>query len=158
MAADTTSPTVYAISASGLSVIPLDQPSAADRPVIAARGAVNLASYQTTVAPNTLLSIFGRNLGSTATASALPLPTILGGVCVTLGSTALPLFAALLVKSTHRYRRSWRPGPINWWYGRLTRSLASQSQVCPCQVCASSPGGCRLETDSAVPLRRPGSG
>jgi uncharacterized protein (TIGR03437 family) len=96
MAVDPSGSTVYAISTTGLSVIPLDPPSAADRPVVSARGAVNLGSYQASVAPNTLLSIFGRNLtSSTATASSIPLPTQLGGVCVTLGTTALPLFAAL---------------------------------------------------------------
>jgi uncharacterized protein (TIGR03437 family) len=44
------------------------------------------------VAINGLLSIFGQNLGTTAQAAATPLPTTLGGTCVTLNSIPLPLF------------------------------------------------------------------
>jgi uncharacterized protein (TIGR03437 family) len=97
MAVDATGSTVYAISESGLSIIPLTPAAASVRPQIANKGAVNLASYQTTVAPNTLISIFGANLGATDTAASAPLPTQLGGVCVTLANStaiaALPLFA-----------------------------------------------------------------
>lgn len=93
LAVDAAGTTVYALTTTGLSILSLSLPNAADRPQISARGAVNLASYQTPIAPNGLLSIFGRNLGAQATSSSLPLPTLLGGVCVTLGTTALPLFA-----------------------------------------------------------------
>ena len=93
MAVDSSGSTVYAITTTGLSILPLDAQVAADRPTINTRGAVNLASYQTTVAPNTLLSIFGRSFaGSTEVAGTLPLPTRLGGICVTMGTRALPLF------------------------------------------------------------------
>ena len=74
-------------------VIPLDVPNAADRPLISARGVVNLASYQTAAAPNTLISVFGRSLATTDIAAATPLPLQLGGVCVTVGSVSAPLFA-----------------------------------------------------------------
>lgn len=92
MAVDSNGSTVYAITTTGLSIIPLDTVATTDRPQINQRGAVNLASYQTAVAPNTLLSIFGRNLGNTEVAGTLPLPIRLGGVCVTMGNTPLPLF------------------------------------------------------------------
>ena len=93
MAVDASGSTVYALTTTGLSIMPLDAQAPADRPTIAARGIVNLASYQTAVAPNTLISIFGRSLAaSTTVAGSLPLPTRLGGVCVTMGSRALPLF------------------------------------------------------------------
>jgi uncharacterized protein (TIGR03437 family) len=53
---------------------------------------VNLASYQTQVSPNGLISIFGQNLGQLEIAGTTPLPTILGGTCVTLNNIPLPLF------------------------------------------------------------------
>jgi uncharacterized protein (TIGR03437 family) len=81
----------YAITTSGISVIPLASPPAANTPKVASNGVVNLASYQTAVAPGSLISIFGNNLGSSATFSTTPLPTILGGACVTLNNVAIPL-------------------------------------------------------------------
>lgn len=92
MAIDSSGSTAYVLTTSGLSIIPLDLPNPADWPVVNPRGAVNLASYQTSVAPNGLLSIFGRNMAASDAATSAPLPTTLGGVCVTLNSTALPLF------------------------------------------------------------------
>jgi uncharacterized protein (TIGR03437 family) len=92
MAVDAAGAFAYAVTASGLSVVPLTPVSPADRPAPNQRGAVNLASYQTAVATNGLLSIFGQNLGDNAVASATPLPVILGGTCVTLNNVALPLF------------------------------------------------------------------
>ncbi len=56
-------------------------------------GVVNVASYQTAVAPGAIVSVFGQNLAANATASSTPLPTVLGGSCVTLDDTPLPLFA-----------------------------------------------------------------
>lgn len=96
VAVDAALTTAYAVTSTGLSVIPLDLPSPAGRPTITPRGAVNLGSYQTAIAQNGLMSIFGSNFTSAnAVAASLPLPTQLGGVCVTLGTTALPLFAVL---------------------------------------------------------------
>ncbi len=55
--------------------------------------AANFAPITNPIAPNELVTIFGSGLaGSTATASALPLPTSLGGVQVTVNGTAAPLF------------------------------------------------------------------
>ena len=73
MAVDTPSSTAYVITASGLSIVPLTPAAVSDRPLPTPRGAVNLASYQTAVAPNGLLSIFGQNLGITEIAASLTL-------------------------------------------------------------------------------------
>jgi uncharacterized protein (TIGR03437 family) len=87
--------TGYALTTSGLSIISLDSTTpTASAPQVFPKGAVNAASYLTAVAQNGLLSIFGKNLGDTAGAGSLPLPTVLGGVCVTLNNTPLPLFLA----------------------------------------------------------------
>jgi uncharacterized protein (TIGR03437 family) len=56
------------------------------------KGVVNLASYQSTVSPNGLLTIFGQNMAASDMASSMPLPSMLGGTCVTLDNTPLPLF------------------------------------------------------------------
>jgi uncharacterized protein (TIGR03437 family) len=94
MALDSTGSNAYLLTASGLSVIPLTQIPASSRPNVAQNGIVNLASFQPTVAPGSLVGIFGTNLGSQATASANPaLPTVLGGTCVTINNVAVPLLA-----------------------------------------------------------------
>jgi uncharacterized protein (TIGR03437 family) len=94
MAVDSANAVVYAITTSGLSMISLTPPVAADRPVPNQNGAVNLGSFQRPVAANGLLSIFGQNLASSELAGSMPLPTMLGGTCVTLNNIALPLFMA----------------------------------------------------------------
>ncbi|HEV8148060.1 MAG TPA: hypothetical protein VGP79_16840 [Bryobacteraceae bacterium] len=92
MAIDASGNTAYVITASGLSIVPLTPVVGADRPLPANRGTVNLASYQAQVSPNGLISIFGQNLGQLEIAGSTPLPTILGGTCVTLNNIPLPLF------------------------------------------------------------------
>jgi uncharacterized protein (TIGR03437 family) len=88
---DPTMTYAYAVTTSGISVIPLSTPPPTNTPRVATNGVVNLASYQTAVAPGSLISIFGSNLGSSATFSTTPLPSILGGTCVTLNNAAIPL-------------------------------------------------------------------
>ena len=56
-------------------------------------GVANLANYQPSVAPGSLVGIFGSDLASQATSSTSPLPTVLGGTCVTLNNVAIPLLA-----------------------------------------------------------------
>jgi uncharacterized protein (TIGR03437 family) len=84
--------TAYLITASGLSIVPLEAPVAADRPVFNAAGVVNSANGKTTLAPGSLITINGRGLGADATSDP-PYPTRLGGVCVTLNNRPLPLAA-----------------------------------------------------------------
>ncbi|MDQ6676140.1 MAG: hypothetical protein M3Z09_02455 [Acidobacteriota bacterium] len=64
----------------------------------AAAGAVgvNAASYQTGVAPGSIISIFGSGFtaGSTGQADGYPLPTSLAGASVTAGGKAAPLYYA----------------------------------------------------------------
>lgn len=90
MAVDATGNTAYLLTASGLSVIPLDIPTVQNRPQVNPNGVVNLASLQTNIAQGGLISIFGRNLARNESAST-NLPTQLGGACVTLGNRPLPL-------------------------------------------------------------------
>lgn len=92
LAVDSAGTTAYAITTSGLSIIPLTPTPAAAQPRVFPKGAVNLATYQTTLAPDSLLSIFGTNLGGSEQAGSTPLPTLLGSTCVTLSNNPLPLF------------------------------------------------------------------
>jgi uncharacterized protein (TIGR03437 family) len=93
MALDSTSNTVYMLTATGLSVIPLTGAARSSTPIVSAGGVVNSANFRTGIAPGGLVSIMGQNLATSATAGSTPLPTILGGSCVTLSNTPLPLLA-----------------------------------------------------------------
>jgi len=94
MAVDPTGQAAYVLTTSGLSIVPLDQPARADRPVVNRNGVVNMASYTTAVAPGGLISVFGQALASSEIASSTPLPSILGRSCVTLNNRPLPLLMA----------------------------------------------------------------
>src|SRR5579885_2066550 len=93
MVVDPSGSTVYALTASGLSILPVSNPVQAfqNRPAVNQSGVVSTASYLPSTAPGGLISIFGRNLASGGSAGSPPLPTVLGGTCVTLNNQALPL-------------------------------------------------------------------
>jgi uncharacterized protein (TIGR03437 family) len=89
---DATGATAYALTATGLSIISLgaSAPSAAVRPSVNPGGVVSLADFTAPIATGGLFTIFGKNLGTLATGTP-PLPTLLGGVCVTLNNQPIPL-------------------------------------------------------------------
>ena len=93
MAFDQQNNMAYVLTTSGLSVVPMQPVQPAERPVIAANGIVSTANYSTTLAPGSLAAVFGRSLASTASSPGAPLPTTLGGACVTLNNQPLPLFS-----------------------------------------------------------------
>jgi uncharacterized protein (TIGR03437 family) len=93
MAVDSTGTNAFVITTSGLSIVNLEPISLADRPTISTSGTVSLGSYTTDLPAGGIVSIFGRNLGTTVVANSAPLPTILDGVCVTLNNAPLPLFS-----------------------------------------------------------------
>jgi uncharacterized protein (TIGR03437 family) len=88
---DASSSTAFVLTTSGLSVIPLTP--AATAPQTSTAGIVNTANFQTRLAPGGLISIFGKSLAADATAPGAPLPTVLGGSCVTLNNSPIPLLA-----------------------------------------------------------------
>ena len=94
MALDAAGTTAFVLTASGLSVIPLAASTASNLPQVPANGVVSTANYLGAVAPGGLISIFGANLASSAAAASSPLPTLLGGTCVTLNNTPLSLLAS----------------------------------------------------------------
>jgi uncharacterized protein (TIGR03437 family) len=89
MVLDSAGTTAFVLTASGLSVIPLATSTAQNLPQVPANGVVNTANFQGGWRPAALISIFGANLASAATAASSPLPTVLGGTCVTLNNAAL---------------------------------------------------------------------
>jgi uncharacterized protein (TIGR03437 family) len=92
MAVDPASSTAYVLTASGLSIVTVGAGTAnpALRPSINTGGLVSLGDYTPAIAPGGLFTIFGKNLGSSAVGSS-PLPTLLGGMCVTLNNVPIPL-------------------------------------------------------------------
>ena len=95
MVVDSAGTTAYAITLSGLSVISLTPSTSDTRPAIAAtKGIVNSTDGSTTFQPGSFITISGNNLAASATADAVPPPTVLGGSCVTFGDIALPLLVS----------------------------------------------------------------
>ena len=97
-------------------------------PLPAQRGAVNLASYQTAVAANGLLSIFGQNLGTTEIATSAPLPPMLGGTCVTLNNNPLPLFMTSPTQINAQIPPDLAPGNYPLVVRSVSKQIASASQ------------------------------
>lgn len=80
----------YLLTYSGLSIVSLT-PTTGVVPSFQASGVVNSPSRTGPVSGGSLITIFGSNLADSARASATPLPTNLGGVCVTANEVAIPL-------------------------------------------------------------------
>jgi uncharacterized protein (TIGR03437 family) len=122
MAVDASATTAYVLTASGLSIIPLSATSTQGGPTLTNNGVVNTASFTAGVAPGGLISIFGRNLAQPASAGATPLPTVLGGACVTLNNSPIPLLAT----ATGQINAEIPPTLATGRYPLIVRSLASQ--------------------------------
>ena len=90
MAVDSTGTTAYVLTTSGLSIVPLAPQAPQARPQVNSGGVVNEASYLANLAAGSVVSIFGQNLAS-ADSAAAPLPNILGGACVTIDNSAVPV-------------------------------------------------------------------
>ncbi len=133
MAINSAGTIAYIVTTSGLSIINLSAVPASAKPLPNPKGMVNLGSYQTTIAPNSLVSIFGQNLGSSAVASATPLPLILGGACVTLNNVALPLFMA----SPGQINAQIPPATAAGTYPLVVRSIANLAESTSQQVAVS---------------------
>lgn len=130
MAIDATGTFAYAISTTGLSIIPLDLVPASARPVLNNRATVNLGSGLNTIAPNNLVAITGRNLAADATApTSGNLPTTLGGACVTLGNNVLPLIATSSGQINAQIPPSIATGNYQMTVRNLDQHVASATQA-----------------------------
>ena len=122
MAYDASASTAYVLTESGLSVIPMT-PAASAAPQVSSGGVVNLANYQARIAPDGLFAIFGRNLAANGVYSSTPLPTVLGGTCVTLNNVAIPLISASATQINAQVPPTLAAGS----YPLVVRSLAGQA-------------------------------
>jgi uncharacterized protein (TIGR03437 family) len=82
----------YALTTSGLSIIPLTPVPSSAQPIVSKNGVVSTANQTAAVAPGSLVSVVGQNMAADATApTGSNLPTVMGGTCVTLNNVPLPL-------------------------------------------------------------------
>jgi hypothetical protein len=96
MAVNSAGTTAYMVTLSGLSVVSLTPTGTDTRPAITtgASGIVNSADGTANFKPGSFITISGSHLADTATADAIPPPTVLGGSCVTFGDIAVPLLVS----------------------------------------------------------------
>jgi DNA-binding beta-propeller fold protein YncE len=104
----------YAITLSGLTVTPMATVSA--RPQ--AQGVTG------TMQPGAFVTINGANLASSGTATQIPPPTVLGGSCVTLSGTAIPLLTTATGQIVAQIPSALAAGP----YVLQVHSLATGQQ------------------------------
>jgi YVTN family beta-propeller protein len=102
----------YVISTSGLTVAPTTALAATQAPRLpnGARGIVNANDNSLTFRPGSFITINGLNLASAGTADALPLPTLLGGVCATMNDVPLPLLQTSPTQISAQIPDTVRPG------------------------------------------------
>jgi len=129
--------TAYIITLSGLSVVPLTPGGATVPAINATRGVVNATDNSTTLTVGGFINVNGTNLASTATAAALPTPTVLGGSCVTFNDVALPL----LKTATGQIQAQIPPTVSAGTNIVQVRSLDHGLQSNPVQVTVAPPSG-----------------
>jgi uncharacterized protein (TIGR03437 family) len=134
MALDPSATTAYVLTASGLSVIPLSGGTGAQSaPTLAGAPLVNSANLTAGVAPGGLVSIFGKNLAAGGSSSGSPLPTILGGTCVTLNNAPLSLLATSPTQVNAQLPFTLAAGR----YPLVVRSIANQAASASVNVTVS---------------------
>jgi hypothetical protein len=129
---DSTGTMAYAITLSGLSVIPLVPASADTRPAVTAgaRGVINSSDGTGTIRPGSFITITGANLASTGVAETAPPPTVLGGSCVTFGDVSVPLLQTSPGRIEAQVPDTLRPGT----HVVEVRSLSTAQQSDPIPV------------------------
>ncbi|HUS07812.1 MAG TPA: beta-propeller fold lactonase family protein [Bryobacteraceae bacterium] len=104
--------TAYAITLSGLSVIPLTSSGTSSRPQITAgtRGIVNSSDGTPNFKPGSFITVSGANLATAATADQIPAPTVMGGSCVVFNDVAIPLLKTASGQISAQIPADIRPG------------------------------------------------
>ncbi len=86
--------TAYALTLSGLSVVPTSATGGSTLPALASsKPLINATTGTASFGPGSFVTISGSNLASNATADTLPPPTVLGGSCVLIDGVAIPLLS-----------------------------------------------------------------
>ena len=88
--------TVYMLTISGLTVIPTTPTTTATTPTIpnGIRGIVNANDGSSNIRVGSFITINGTSLANATTADSLPLPTVLGGSCVTFNDIPLQIISS----------------------------------------------------------------
>ncbi len=128
--------TAYAITLSGLSVIPLTPSSAATTPALSAtQPIINSVNGTTAFQPGSFVTINGTSLASAAVANTLPAPTVLGGSCVVMNNVAIPLLETASGQIAGQIPSNMRPGEVVM----EVRSLATAQSSAPVVVTIKTP-------------------
>jgi DNA-binding beta-propeller fold protein YncE len=128
--------TAYAITLSGLSVIPLTPSSAGTTPALSSsQPIINSVDGTTNFQPGSFVTINGSSLASPAIANALPAPTVLGGSCVVMNDVAIPLLQTASGQIAGQIPSTMRPGEVVM----QVRSLATAQTSSPVVVTVHTP-------------------
>ncbi len=103
---------VYMLTVSGLTLIPTTPTSTATAPAIPAgvRGVVNANDGSTNIRVGSFITINGTGLASATAADSVPLPTVLGGSCVTFNDVPLPIISSSPTQIVAQVPADVRPG------------------------------------------------
>ena len=137
MGVDARATRAYVITASGLSVAEINAGLPPVSVTVNRGGVVNAASFGSDIAPGSLISIFGQTLAGAAAAGSLPLPSVLGGSCVTLNDVALPLVMTSPGQINAQVPPNFRPGTYPLVVRSLDRAVAGAAS--PVRIVASAP-------------------
>lgn len=129
--------TAYAITLSGLSMVPLAMSGNQPRPQVltGSRGIVNSSDGTPLFKPGSFITISGSALANAATADNVPLPTVLGGSCVTFDDVAIPLLQTSTGQISAQLPATIRPGQNVV----QVRSLATASASDPVIITVQKP-------------------
>jgi hypothetical protein len=131
LAVDSAGTIAYALTLSGLSVIPLAPSGNDTRPNMApGRPILNSSDGSQDLRPGAFITVSGVNLASPAVADVVPPPTVLGGSCVTFGDVAAPLLRTASGAIEAQIPDTLRPGT----HVVEVRSLATAQQSDPITV------------------------
>jgi len=103
---------VYILTVSGLTIVPTTPTSTATTPSIPSgvRGVVNANDGSTNIRVGSFITINGTSLASAAAADTVPLPSVLGGSCVTFNDIPLPIISSSPTQIVAQVPTDVRPG------------------------------------------------
>jgi len=104
--------TVYILTVSGLTVVPTSATTTTTAPAIPAgvRGIVNANDGSTNIRVGSFITINGTSLATPTTADTVPLPSVLGGSCVTFNDIPLPIISSSPTQIVAQVPTDVRPG------------------------------------------------
>ena len=117
----------YAVTMSGISVMPVDIKGPQIAPTVPAgvKGIVNATDNSNTLRAGSFITITGADLGANSVATSLTPPTVLGGTCVTLNDQPLQLLTVTPTQITAQIPENALPGTAVLQVRSLARSEKS---------------------------------